>query len=75
MCIVYKVHFVCQHKQVISNFCLPLKTFLGFVEDYTRIVMNIKQEPILLRTSTVINAMVQADAQEANGVLKLQKID
>ena len=56
------------------NFCLPLKILLGFAEDYTRIVMNVKQERILLRTATDINAMVSETATEPNGVLELTKV-
>lgn len=32
------------------NFWLPLKMLLGFAEEYTRIIMNVKEELILLRT-------------------------
>ena len=28
------------------NFCIPLKMLMGFAEDYTRIVLNVKQELI-----------------------------
>ena len=34
------------------DFCVPLKLLLGFAEDYQRIVMNVKQELVLLRTSS-----------------------
>ena len=34
------------------DFCIPLKLLLGFAEDYQRIVMNVKQELVLLRTSS-----------------------
>ena len=30
------------------NFCITLKMLMGFAEDYTRIVLNVKQELILL---------------------------
>jgi hypothetical protein len=57
------------------NFCVPLKMLLGFAEDYTRIIMNIKQELILLRTSTDVNAMVKTNAAgAANGKLELIKV-
>ena len=57
------------------NFCIPLKMLMGFAEDYTRIVLNVKQELILLRTSTDINATVLATGQTAaNCVLELNKL-
>lgn len=43
-------------------FCLPLKRLLGFFEDYSRIVTYVKQELIILRSSTDYNAIVSADA-------------
>lgn len=55
------------------NFCLPLRMLLGFAEDYTRIIMNTKQELILLRSSTDVNAMI-SDQTEANGSLELTKV-
>ena len=56
------------------NFCLPLKMLMGFAEDYKRIVMNVKQELTLLRSSPDVNALVKTDDQGANGVLEIQKI-
>src|SRR5436190_5702993 len=34
------------------DFCIPLRMLLGFAEDYKRIIINVKQELVLLRTST-----------------------
>ena len=56
------------------NFCLPLKMLMGFAEDYTRIVLGLKQDLVLLRTSTNLNAMVSTST-EANGVLELTKVN
>lgn len=39
-------------------FCIPLKMLFGFVEDYKRILLNIKQELVLIRASTDSNAVV-----------------
>lgn len=48
---------------------------LGFSEDYTRIMLNVKQELILLRTSTDQNAMVLKESgATANGNLVLNKV-
>lgn len=55
------------------NFCIPLRMLLGFAEDYKRIIMNTKQELILLRSSTDVNAMYSSQA-EVNGTLELTKV-
>lgn len=34
------------------DFCVPLRTLLGFAEDYRRIIINVKQELVLLRAAT-----------------------
>lgn len=44
------------------SFCIPLKRLLGFFEDYPRIITYVKQELILLRSSTDYNAVVSSDA-------------
>lgn len=38
------------------TFSVPLKMLMGFAEDYKRIVVNVKQELILLRSATDMNA-------------------
>lgn len=50
-------------------------TLLGFAEGYTHIMMNVKQEVILLRTSTNENAIVTtaSNSNQANGILELTK--
>ncbi|XP_075213720.1 uncharacterized protein LOC142319930 [Lycorma delicatula] len=40
------------------NILLPLKMLLGFFEDYNKILLNVKQELILLRASTNNNAVI-----------------
>ncbi|MGP1911496.1 MAG: hypothetical protein ACTS4T_01695 [Candidatus Hodgkinia cicadicola] len=57
----------------VFNFCIPLKMLLGFAEDYTRIIMNVKQELVLLRSSYNDNAIKTASGA-ANGRLELSKI-
>lgn len=49
------------------NFCLPLKNFIGFAEDYKYIIMNAKHELILVRSRNDSNAFV--------GVNDISKID
>lgn len=53
-------------KNVSTDFtlCVPLKMFMGFFEDYRRIVVNVKQELILLRSSSDLNAIYSDDATE-----------
>lgn len=43
------------------TFSVPLRLLLGFAEDYRKIVVNTKQELILLRTSNDVNALITAD--------------
>lgn len=43
------------------DFCLPLRMLLGFAEDYKRILINVKQELVLLRSSTDYDAIVAPD--------------
>lgn len=45
-------------------FCVPLKLLLGFAEDYNHILLNVKQELVLLRSSTDVNAVVQTTAHD-----------
>lgn len=40
------------------DFCIPLNLLLGFAEDYKRIILNVKQELVLLRSSTDIDLIV-----------------
>lgn len=37
------------------NFCIPLKTFFGFAEDYKNIIINAKHELILMRSRSDTN--------------------
>lgn len=44
------------------SFSIPLKLLLGFAEDYRKVVVNVKQELILLRAATDVNAIISNDA-------------
>lgn len=46
------------------NVCLPLRMLLGFAEDFRKILLNVKQELILIRSSTDTNAIVNSTAGE-----------
>lgn len=41
--------------------CVPLRLLLGFAEDYRRIIINVKQELVLLRSSSDVDS-IQADS-------------
>jgi len=47
------------------DFCLPLRMLLGFAEDYKRILINVKQELVLLRTATNKDIIKASDTTEA----------
>lgn len=59
------------------DFYIPLRLFLGFAEDYRRIIINVKQELVLLRSSTDKD-IIKADAGTTESTLdwkfELQKI-
>lgn len=46
------------------NVCIPLMTLLGFFEDYKKIVLNIRQELVLIRSNTDLNAIINTVATE-----------
>lgn len=46
------------------NFCVPLKTLLGFAEDYNKILLNCKHELILLRTKSDENVIYSTESTE-----------
>lgn len=57
--------------------CIPLKMLLGFAEDYRRIVMNVKQELVLLRAASdydLIEAATGTTEQTLEWKLILDKI-
>lgn len=50
------------------DFCLPLRLLLGFAEDYKRIIINVKQELVLLRSSTNVD-LIMASAGTTDATL------
>lgn len=46
------------------TFSVPLRMLFGFMEDYKKIIVNVKQELILLRTATDRNAVFSTDASQ-----------
>lgn len=43
------------------NVCIPLKLILGFAEDYRKVVVNARQELVLIRSNSDTNAVVGDD--------------
>lgn len=59
------------------DFCVPLRLLLGFAEDYGRIIINVKQELVLLRTSTdddVIKAAAGTTVDTLDWKIILEKV-
>lgn len=51
-------------KEGYFNVCIPLKTVIGFGEDFKKIILNIKQELVLLRSSVDSNAIINSTENE-----------
>lgn len=54
------------------SFSVPLRLLMGFAEDYRKIIVNVKQELILLRSASDKNAIISPDAASIN--LKITNI-
>ena len=54
---------------------VPLSMLLGFAEDYKRIIVNAKQELVLLLANSPTNALYKAAADAENIVLDLNTIE
>lgn len=48
----------------LFNVCIPMKMLMGFFEDYKKVILNAKQELILVRDNTDINAVITTDDKE-----------
>lgn len=46
------------------NVCIPLRLLLGFGEDFKKIIVNTRQELVLVRSNSDLNAVVTTVAQE-----------
>lgn len=49
------------------TYCLPLKLLLGFAEDYKKVLLNVKQELVLIRSRTNNNSLI-----DGTGTLKME---
>lgn len=58
-----------------GNFCVcvPLKMFLGFAEDFNKIIVNTRQELILIRSTSDVNA-IHTNKPDETPKIALQKI-
>lgn len=59
------------------DFCIPLPLVLGFAEDYRRIIINVKQELVLLRSSNDFDLIKAGDGTSTEKLewkLELEKI-
>lgn len=57
-------------KEGVFSVCLPLDILLGFCEDYRKILVNLKQELVLIRSSTDLNSVAVSDEVQ----IKLDKV-
>lgn len=55
------------------NVCLPLKMIMGFFEDYRKIILNMKQELVIIRSNNDIDAVV-AENDTENPKIDFEKI-
>lgn len=46
------------------NVCIPLRMLLGFAEDYGKVIVNIRQELVLIRSNTDIDAVINTKKDE-----------
>lgn len=46
------------------NICIPLRLLLGFAEDFKKIVVNTRQELVIIRSNSDLNAVFSTVAQE-----------
>lgn len=56
------------------SFCIPLRLLLGFAEDYQKVLLNVKQELVLLRSATDKNAVLQANDKQHEFKINIDKI-
>lgn len=57
-------------KDGVFSVCLPLDILLGFCEDYRKILINLKQELVLIRSSTDLNSVKASNDVQ----IKLDKV-
>src|SRR5699024_1410973 len=53
---------------------IPLKMFLGLCEDFRKVILNVRQELVLIRSNTDINAVINPDNPDQKVKIDLHKI-
>ncbi|KAK4874038.1 hypothetical protein RN001_013398 [Aquatica leii] len=43
------------------NVCIPLRRLLGFAEDYPKVILNVRQELVLIRSNTDVDCVISTD--------------
>lgn len=56
------------------NVCIPLKMLMGVFEDFKKIVVNIRQELVLIRSFSDTNSVVTSKAEEKTPNISIGKI-
>lgn len=54
--------------------CIPLKMLMGFAEDFNKIIMNIRQELVLIRSNNDLNAIYQFSDKKEKYKVTLSKV-
>lgn len=57
-------HFVTKTDGKNFSFSIPLKILMGFFEDFRKVLLNVKQELILIRSKTNINSYIAEGEQD-----------
>lgn len=64
--------------EAVFEVCVPLRTLLGFAEDYDKILMNVKQELILIRSRNDLESLLCTRAaqgvQQTHGKVELDEV-
>lgn len=55
-----------QHTDKTFTACLPLKFLFGFAEDYRRVILNSRQELVLIRSRRDANSFISTDAGDVH---------
>jgi len=70
-----EVNPVVQSENGYFNMCIPMNTLLGFLEDYTKILMNVRMELVLVRANRDENMFTPLVAEtKETPVLNITKI-
>lgn len=56
------------------NVCIPLRFLMGFCEDFKKIVLNLRQELILIRSNNDTNSIINTTDTDENVKIQLSKV-